>query len=94
MIPNGKQVSELVRKEGLTVHDIPIKHRLGTAAPYIDLFEEITSVPARYLPIKRIIVGPGINSQETNKKLLEVKKLIEQHNMQVDITVSEIPYLG
>lgn len=94
VIPNGKQISELAREGGVAVHDIPLKHCSDTAVSYIELFEEITTIPTMPLPIKRIIVGPGINSHEKDKKVLKVKKLIEQHGMQVGVFASEIPYIG
>lgn len=55
---------EDMKVEEITVGEISRKHffRAGALVPYIDLFDGVTSIPDKTLPIKRIIVGPTKNT--------------------------------
>lgn len=82
-----------IRQQGSYPRKKPIKcvQRSGTAVPYINLFEGITSLPAKPLPIKRIIVGPH-QEKEKRKKAIEI--LLKELGIKAEVSVSEIPYLG
>lgn len=85
---------QIAKKEGKTI--LPKKPvncflRNGTAVPYLNLFEGITGSSGKQLPIKHIIVGPH---PEKEKRKIAVKKLLSQNNIQADVSVSAIPYLG
>jgi hypothetical protein len=65
--------------------------RGGTAIPCIHLFEGITQLPEKPLPITRIIVGPH-PEKERRRRALEI--LLHQRRLHVPVTVSDIPYVG
>jgi DUF2971 family protein len=93
-IPTIAQVIEMARLEDKTVlPKKPVSHflRNGIAVPYLNLFEDGVSTLGRRLPIKRIIVGPH---PEKEKRKSAVESLLNQNNVQAQVTVSEIPYLG
>lgn len=64
--------------------------RAGTAIPCIHLFEGITRLPDKPLPITRIIVGPHRNKDE---RRLAVEDLLDQYHLDIEVSVSEIPYV-
>lgn len=64
--------------------------RAGTAVPCIHLFEGITSLPDKPLPITQIIVGPHRNKGE---RALAVKNLLDQYHLDIKVSVSKIPYV-
>lgn len=64
--------------------------RGGTAIPCIHLFEGITHLPKKPLPITRIIVGPH-PEKERRRRALET--LLHQHRLHVPVTISDIPYV-
>jgi hypothetical protein len=96
VIPNNNEILELARTQGITVNEIPRKHymRFGKIVPFIELFEGITSSPARPLPILRIIVGPSGNSHEQIRRIRAAEILLGQHGIKADVSASEIPYIG
>jgi hypothetical protein len=63
----------------------------GTPVPYLNLFEGITAQSAKQFPIRRIIVGPHPDKE---KRKLAVDTLLEQNNLNADVSLSAIPYLG
>ena len=65
--------------------------RAGTPVPCIHLFEEITSLPGKPLPITRIIIGPHRNKDQ---RRLAVEDLLDQYHLNIEVSVSEIPYVG
>ncbi len=87
---------EDMKVEEITVGEISRKHffRAGALVPYIDLFDGVTSIPDKTLPIKRIIVGPTKNTQEKNRRINAVKILINQHGIKAKVTASDIPFVG
>lgn len=64
--------------------------RGGVPVPYIRLFDGITSLPDKKLPIKAVIVGPHPDKIKRQKS---VDLLLAQNGIKADVTVSEIPYL-
>jgi Protein of unknown function (DUF2971) len=71
----------------------PRRHfvRAGTPVPCIHLFEGMTQLPTKPLPIKRIIVGPH---REKDKRQRAVEILLSQYGLDIPVSVSEIPYIG
>lgn len=65
--------------------------RAGMAVPCIHLFEGLTRLPNEPLPITRIIVGPHWNKNERRRA---AESLLEQHHLNIQVSVSEIPYVG
>lgn len=91
-----EEFHEDMKVEGITVGEISRKHflRAGALIPYIDLFDGVTSIPDKILPIKRIIVGPTKNTQEKNRRMNAVSMLINQYGIKAEVTASEIPFVG
>lgn len=91
-----EKFDEDMKAEGITLNEISRKYfsRAGALVPYIDLFDGVTSIPNKTLPIKRIIVGPTKNTQEKNRRINAVKMLINQHGIKADVTASDIPFVG
>jgi hypothetical protein len=91
--PTSSEIVEVAKKQGKTILPKPVSFfvRDGTMVPYLNLFEGITGFSGKRLPIKRIIVGPH---PEKEKRKLGVEKLLSQYNIEADVSVSEIPYLG
>jgi len=81
------------KTRGLVATEKPRKAflRSGTAVPCIHLFEEITHLPDKPLPITRIIVGPH---RDKDKRRRAVEILLDQHHLDVPVSVSDIPYVG
>ena len=92
----NEEFREITKTEGMNVPEITRKHflRSGTLMPFIDLFEGVTSKPDKLLPIKQIIVGPTVSTQEKIRRINAVKMLIDQHNIKAEVTASEIPFVG
>lgn len=65
--------------------------RGGMLVPYIRLFEGITQLPDNPLPITRIMVGPH---RDKDKRQHAVESLLSQHQLNIPVTVSDIPYVG
>jgi hypothetical protein len=91
--PTSSEIVEVANKRGKTLLAKPVRFflRNGTMVPYLNLFEGITGSSCKRLPIKRIIVGPH---PEKEKRKLAVEKLLSQYNIEADVSVSEIPFLG
>lgn len=64
--------------------------RSGVLVPYISFFDSIPE-EQRKLPIKGIVVGPH---PEKQKRQRAVQMLLEELELDVPVTVSDIPYLG
>jgi len=93
-IPTPRQVVQIANAKGETLlPEKPVSHfsRNGAAVPYLNLFEDITVSARKRLPIKRIIVGPH---PEKEKRKTSVESLLKQHEIQAEVSVSEIPYLA
>jgi hypothetical protein len=93
IVPNSPEIIEIAKREGKTIlPEKPICNflRSGTAVPYLNLFEVITGLSGKRLPIKRIIVGP--HPEKENRKIA-VEKLLSQNKIHADVSVSAIPYL-
>lgn len=93
-IPHSKEVREYARNEEITIKEVPRKQfiRGGTNVPFVDLLEKITS-SNRPLPIQRVIVGPCAE-HERDRRVRSVEILLQEHNIDAKVTVSEIPYVG
>jgi len=93
VVPTPPRIIEIAKAKGKTILPKPVSSFLrdGTAIPYLNLFEGITSFSGKRLPIKRIIIGPH---PEKEKRKFAVKKLLSQYNIEADVSVSAIPYLG
>ena len=65
--------------------------RGGMLAPCIHLFDGITQSPDNPLPIKGIMVGPH---RDQNKRQYAVENLLRQYQLNIPVSVSEIPYAG
>jgi hypothetical protein len=65
--------------------------RGGMAVPFIELFDGITSLPEKPLPVARIIVGPH-NDQARRRRALEI--YLNQHLPHIEVSASEIPYVA
>jgi hypothetical protein len=91
--PTSLEVGEVAKKQGKSILPKPVSFflRNGTIVPYLNLFEGITGRGGKSLPIKRIIVGPH---PEKEKRKLAVEKLLSQYDVQADVSVSAIPYIG
>jgi hypothetical protein len=92
-IPPNKELFEEQRKQGLVKEEKPRWHfvRAGSPVPCIHLFEGITQLPEKPLPITRIIVGPYRNQDNRRRG---VEGLLSQYGFDIPVSVSEIPYIG
>lgn len=92
-IPPNKELFEEQKARGLVVTEKPRRHftRAGTPVPCIHLFEGITHLPEKPLPITRVIVGPH---RDKDKRRQAVERLLSQYHLDIPVTVSDIPYVG
>lgn len=90
--PPGKELFDLQKAHAPAITAKPRWDfvRAGTPVPCIHLFEGITSLPGKPLPITRIIVGPHRNK---DKRRLAVEYLLDQYHLNIEVSVSEIPYV-
>jgi hypothetical protein len=94
VVPTPKRIVEIKKRKGKAISPPkPVGYfsREGKTVPYLNLFEEITSSSVKQLPIKRVIVGPHPDKE---KRKITVEQLLGQNNIQADVSVSAIPYLG
>ncbi|KQT37649.1 DUF2971 domain-containing protein [Methylophilus sp. Leaf414] len=71
--------------ENKSFKDYSFLNRNGLLVPYIKLFE------GGELPISRIIIGPHSDRDRRKKS---VEKLLAKHGINVEVAVSDIPYIG
>lgn len=92
-IPPMREVFEEQKAQGLLTEEKKLCHfvRGGTPVPCVHLFEEITEIPDNPLPITRIIIGPH---RDKEKRQHAVESLLSQHQLNIPVTVTEIPYVG
>ena len=88
----SEELIELVKKEKGTL--LPKKPkssflRGGVPVPHLKLFDQIIDTN-NHLPIKKIIVGPH---PDRIKRARAVEILLEQHGINAEVSVSDIPYL-
>ena len=85
--PSVELNSELLEKlKAIDAKPIKLKARGdGSLVPYIELFKDLKAT----LPIRSVIVGPHKN-QLGQKAALEF--LLEQHNLNIEVRLSSIPY--
>jgi hypothetical protein len=93
--PNKKQLAA-AKASGLVTEEILEKPRRvflrsNTAVPCIHLFEGTTQLPEKPLPVTRIIVGPH---RDKDKRRRAVEILLDQYNLNIPVSVSDIPYVG
>jgi len=94
VIPTTLKVVQIAKQRGRPLPpQKPVRYfsRNGAAVPYINLFEGRTGPSGKRLPIKRVIIGPH---PEKERRKLAVEKLLLQNDIEADVAVSEIPYLG
>lgn len=65
--------------------------RGGTPVPYIDLFARNPPNGEFRLPIKRVIVGPHVQSQLRRQA---VEQVLRTRGVSAEVVVSQIPYVG
>ena len=70
---------------------IHFRPRDGVLVPYIKLFERDESEVRVKLPIRKIIVGPH---QEKHKRKEAVELLLDRHNIDAAVVMSDIPFIG
>jgi DUF2971 family protein len=90
-IPANQSNIQEMRRLGHVVSEIP-RHtflRNGTTVRCVHLFEGLTSIPSKTLPIKRIIVGPHVD-KEKRRRALDIR--LQHLGLDVRTSVSEIPY--
>ena len=89
--PNAEILAELAAR-GSPVKQKPLHHftRGKRLVPTVHLFESLTHLPKRPLPIRRIIVGPG---DDREQRQLALSLLIRELDLDIPITVSAIPYV-
>lgn len=92
-VPVHPEVWQEAQRSGETRQKKRIRflQRGGLLVPYISLFDD----PAKYgnskLPIKRILVGPHPDKAQRRRS---VEMMLEQAGIDVEITVTDIPYRG
>lgn len=74
-------------KAASTTKEIKFRNYRGTLIPYIELFKE----DVRYLPIKKIIIGP---SPDANLRQKAIELLLFQKKLYAEVLISAIPYRG
>jgi len=91
-IPNSKVILEAAIAEGIEAKTIKIDHfhRGGLLVPCISLFDTLTNIQDRSLPIKRIIIGPH---KDKDKRKHSVENLLYSLKLDIPVSVSEIPYI-
>jgi len=67
------------------------RERGGVLIPYLELFGGAINGSTGKLPIRRILVGPHVDSE---KRAAAVRSMLKQYGMSVPVEVSGIPYLG
>ncbi len=93
VLPASTELYELGVKSGDNRPRKPV-HLLtknGISIPYINLFGSTGGGAIQNLPIKKIIVGPHL---EKRKRQKAVQIMLEQHAIDAEVVVSEIPYVG
>jgi len=89
--------NDVVAKEAFEIGDHRHKKQVhfitrnGVPVPFIKLFESAAGEPCTRLPIKKVIVGPH---KEKHARQSAVKLLLEKHNIDADVVISDIPYIG
>lgn len=92
MLRPHSEVERLAREQGdmRPLRPIQFRQKRGMLIPYIELFGEELGANAK-LPIKRVIVGPH---PDQKKRRTTVENLLRKNNVDAEVTVSSIPYLG
>jgi hypothetical protein len=91
-IPANQQIIEETRRRKLPVSEKP-RHtflRNGTTVPCLHLFEGIASRTHNPLPLTRILIGPHADKE---KRQRAVRLLLEELELDIPVSVSEIPYV-
>jgi len=78
--------SSLHRREGV-VKEVKTRNRNGVEIPYVDVLADIED----QLPIKRIIVGPH---KDKEKRAEDLRKKLKLEGRDIEVTCSDIPYIG
>ena len=67
---------------------IEFRESFGMLIPYTYIFSKKMALP---LPLQRIIVGPSPNS---NRRLLGIELLLKSLGLAIEVSLSDIPYIG
>jgi len=92
-VPSKAELFKLAQNSGDKRPRKPVHFEIknGVLVPYIMLFGRQSNGNAVKLPISKIIVGPHPNKYKRQKA---VELILEQHGLEAEVTVSDIPYLG
>lgn len=92
-LPSNTALFELAQNSGDKRPRKPVEFTMknGVLVPYIMLFGHDSNGDATKLPIIKVIVGPH---PERLKRKKAVELMLEQHQIEAKVTVSDIPYLG
>jgi hypothetical protein len=92
VVPASEDVVDAVPEAVRPAKAVKSFPRGAVSVPYVELFASSPSAGLQTkLPIKRVIVGPHIDRVQ---RLASAKELLGLHGYDVDVTVSEIPYIG
>jgi len=87
---NGPKMHKQNKVDGISSTERPPTYynKNGKRTPYLNIFEGIQTAETSRLPIRRIIVGPGINQIE---QAIKLKDFLKQHKNSIEVNISEIP---
>lgn len=93
VLPSNAELFELAQNSGDKRPRKPVEFAMknGVLVPYIMLFGRQLNGNATKLPISKVIVGPHPDRLKRQKA---VELMLEQHEIEAKVTVSDIPYLG
>ncbi len=92
-VPSNTELFKLAQNSGDKRPRKPIEfvRKNGILVPCIMLFGHELNGNATRLPISKVIVGPH---SERLKRKKAVKLMLEEHEIEAEVTVSDIPYIG
>lgn len=92
-VPTNAKLFALAQTAGDKRPKKPVEFAMkqGVLVPFIMLFGRQLSGDAENLPIRRVIVGPHPDKLKRKKS---VELMLEEHGIDANVTVSDIPYLG
>lgn len=92
-LPSNTELFKLAQNSGDKRPKKPVEFAMknGVLVPYIKLFGCQSNGNAAKLPISKVIVGPH---PERLKRQKAVELMLEKHEIEAKVTVSDIPYLG
>lgn len=92
-VPSNAELFKLAQNSGDKRPRKPVEFAMknGILVPYIKLFGCQSNGNAAKLPISKVLVGPH---PERLKRQKAVELMLEKHEIEAKVTVSDIPYLG